>query len=129
MNDPLILDTCAFSDKDFLYKLRKYHGRKILPAVAYSELCAHYVKNKKKNPQHLDRLLNQIDIEVDQLDKLRAQYAALYSKDGKDFKLHHRDYLIGAHAFPPPRKMITINKKDFWFLNNVYTPEEISKKF
>jgi len=83
MNVPLILDTCVFSDKQFLYNLRTYHGRKILPAVAYSELCVHFIKNKKKSHNYLDHLLNSMDIEVDELNSRRAKNAALYCIDSR----------------------------------------------
>lgn len=37
-----------------------------------------------------------------------------------------RDYLIGAHALPPPRLLVTSNVKDFAFLaDRVRTPAQL----
>lgn len=130
MNDPLILDTNVFRNRDFLHKLEKHHGRKILPAVAYAEMCVYYLGKKNKSPKYVDTFLNKLDIEVDWLDQRRARDAAMYCIDsGGNFSENARDYLIGAHAYPPPRTMITYNKDHFLFLGKrVYTPDEILKK-
>ena len=113
MNDPLVLDTCSFSDKSFLNLLKIYHGDKFLPSVAYAELVVDYYFNKNKNPDHVDKLLRKLNIEVEWLDASKAKNAVLCCQDKQDFKDHIRDYLIGAHAFPAPRIMITNNIKDF----------------
>jgi hypothetical protein len=130
INDPLILDTCVFRDGSFLKKLEKYHGKKILPAVAYAEVCLYLIGKRHKKPAEVDYYINKLGIEVEWLTKTRAQYAALYGIKGEDFKDNNRDYLIGAHAYPPPRTMITYNKKDFWFIkrNFLYDSDEILKK-
>ena len=129
MNVPLILDTNAISDAQFLNKIQKYHGRKILPAVAYAEVCVYFIGKKNKEQRYIDRLLRRIDIKVEPLDHHKAANAALCAIEGKDFKENARDYLIGAHAYPAPRTMVTYNKKDFWFLGDqVYSPDEILKK-
>lgn len=126
MNNPLILDSNIFRDKNFLYKLTSYHNRKILPVVAYAEICIHFIGQRNKDRRYVDRFLNKLGIEVEWLDQRRAETAALYGIKGGDFSKNSRDYLIGAHAYPPPRTMVTYNKKHFWFLRNrVYSPNEI----
>ena len=127
MHDPLVLDTCVFNDKNFLFKLGNYHGQKILPAVAYTELCVLQIGKKHKTQEYVDHFLNKLDIKVEWYEKRVAQNAALFGIKGGDFRQHDRDYMIGAHAYPPPRTMITNNKKHFWFVSKVYTPNEFLK--
>jgi predicted nucleic acid-binding protein len=123
MNDPIILDTCVFFDKAFLHKLKTYHGEKVIPAVAYSELCVHFIKNKKKDDGFVDKVLRSMDIQIERFDAHNAKYAAKYCQDGPDFKKHNRDYFIGSHAWPPPKIMITNNTKDFIFLGKIRVME------
>jgi len=124
MNEPLILDTCVFSDRSFLYKLKKYHGRKIIPAVAFCELYYHSLCKGKEDA--IMKLFSKLDIEIEEFDARRARNAALYSKGYGKFDKNFRDYMIGSHAYPPPRKMITDNKKDFEFLEDrVLSPNEL----
>lgn len=126
MNNPLILDTNIFKDKNFLYKLTSYHNRKILPVVAYAEICVYFIGQRNKSLSYVNYLLKKIDIEVEWLDQRRAENAALYGIKSGDFSKNARDYLIGAHAYPAPRTMVTYNKEHFWFLENrVYSPDEI----
>jgi len=124
MNDPIILDTCVFSDKSFLYKLEKYHGDKIIPAVAFCELYYHYLCTGKED--FILKLFSKLDIVIEEFDAVRAKNAALYSEGYGKFEENFRDYMIGSHAYPPPRKMITDNKKDFEFLKDrVLSPDEL----
>lgn len=128
MNVPLILDTCVFFDQSFLHKLRTYHGQKIIPVVAYVELSIRYIVDKKKDSNFVDRLLRKLDIKIERLDKNYAKNAVMCCNSGKDFKENYRDFLIGAHAFPAPRTMVTNNKKDFYFVSKVYDAYEMCQK-
>ena len=128
MADPLILDTNIFNRRDFLIWLETYYGRKILPIVAYAEICVKFI-NKNKI-ESLRGLLRKASIEIEFLEKNRAETCAQFGAMGKDFKDQARDYLIGAHVYPPPRTLITENKEHFWFIEEkwVFDPDEIMKK-
>lgn len=124
MSDPLILDTNIFSRKDFLTWLDNYHGRKKLPAVAYTEICVDYI-NRGENVRKLRNLLKRLNITIERLDTNIAERGAKWGSRGEDFSENARDYLIGAHAHTSPLKLITDNKDDFWFLKGrVLTPDE-----
>ena len=115
-----------YRNKDFLYRLESFHGEKKLPVIAYVEICIYFIEKKKRNQNWVDRFLQRVGVEVEWLNKNFAKNIIQYAVAGKDFREKARDYLIGAHAYPPPRTLITYNKKDFTFLGNrVFTPEEI----
>lgn len=114
MNDPIILDTCVFFDRSFINGLKKYHGRIIVPAVAYCELLySCNVKNK-----NIDKLFGALSIEIEEFDARKAALAVKLSEGWGKWKENCKDYMIGAHANPAPRKLITFNVNDFEFLGD-----------
>lgn len=118
-DDPLILDTDVFSNRDFLEELKTYHGEKIIPSVAYAELSVHYIFNKNKSAEEVRDFLRKFHITIENLDARVVNNGVLCCQDANDFKTHSRDYLIGAHAYPNPRIMITNNLAHFKFLDDV----------
>jgi len=126
---PLILDTNVFSDGGFLNALESFHGEKKIPVIVYVEISIHFINNKGKSMQWIDRRLHRLGIEVEWLHKNHAKNIISYAAKFPDvFKSKWRDFLIASHAYPPPRTLITYNKKDFWFMrrNGVYSPDEIT---
>jgi len=125
----LVLDTCAISDGAFLHWLGSYWGRKILPVIAYTEHCVHLLSRGKSIGQ-FDALLRKLNIEIDWFTPNYGRYAAEIGVKMGDFKDNARDYMIAAHAYMPPRILITYNIKDFTFLDKrIMEPDECQKKF
>ncbi len=126
---PIILDTCALRDRDFVRWLRDYRGRKVLPTVAYAELLVFFIGTKGRTKEEVRRWLTATGIEIEPMTPFHAEKGAENGIAGGDFHDHAMDYLIGAHAHTPPLVMVTNNKKDFGFLGSrVWTPEELRKR-
>jgi len=115
-------------DTDLRYWLPKYHGRKILPAVAYTELSVYLIGVKKKTQEEVDRLLRSMGIEVEWFRHDEARKAAEIGVLCGNFKEKARDYMIGAHAYTAPRVVITNDVTHFAFLGDrVKTPLQIMR--
>jgi len=114
MPDPLILDTCAMYDKDLIFWLQKYHGWKILPAVAYMEFAYHMMIDKGKTPEQVLKVLRSAGIEIEPFTPDIAFRTVLLAEGNiPDFKVNVRDYMIAAHAFTAPRIVVTNNVDHF----------------
>ena len=129
MSYPIILDNCVFRDGNFLNKLNKYHGRKIIPVIAYTELAVYFKLHKNKNRGYIDYFLGRFDIEIERMDANIAKMAVDCCRDGDDFRDNFRDYLIGAHSFPAPRTLITNNVEDFPFVRRKFEPYDFVNKY
>lgn len=127
--NPIVIDTCAFRDREFVRWLRDYRGRKILPTAAYTELLVYFVGQKHRTKEDVRRWLGATDVEIEPMSSIHAEKAAEHGIEGDDFHDHAMDYLIGAHAHTAPLVLITNNKKDFGFLGaRVWTPEELMRR-
>ena len=123
---PLILDTCAIRNKDFLHWLREYHGQKILPAIAYFELSIYFIGKKHREPHIVDDMLNSVGIQVGWFRQREAQDAAIIAIGDGNFRERTKDYMIASYAWIAPRIVVTYNVDDFSFLGSrVKTPDEI----
>ena len=119
MSDPLVLDTCAMYDRDLVFKLGKYHGGKILPAVAYMEYAHHMIMDKGKSPESISRTLKIAGIEIEQFNSVMALNTVRLAEGNiPDFKENVRDYMIAAHAFTAPRIIVTNNVDHFSYIRD-----------
>lgn len=118
MSEPLILDTNALDNRDFMYWLRNYRGQVILPVIAYCEFCYYKCVLQGKSNRQVDALLRTASIEVRDMSKREAICVAENCRniDEPDFKENWRDYMIGAFAHLPPHILVTDNIQDFTFL-------------
>jgi hypothetical protein len=117
LTDPVVLDSSVFKFGDFLYWLSGYHGDKILPAVAYTEISIWLAVKKGRSRESIHQLLRRSDITIEYYTPQIAWNAVLFGKEFGDFPDHARDYMIAAHAYTAPRMVITENKRDFIFLS------------
>lgn len=126
---PLVIDTNALHDKDFVKFLPTYHGRKILPVIAYIEASIHL--RAKKTTEQILELLKVLGVKVEQMTTDQAHGAIEAAIEGRDFADNAHDYLIGSFATSPQHIVVTHNKKDFTFLpdKQVLSPLEVMKKF
>jgi len=126
MPDPLVLDSSVFKFTDFIQWLRRHHGRKILPVVAYTEISVWYVSIKGKDQSYVDDIISRARIELEWYTPHIAWRAVEFASASGDFSDHARDYMIAAHAYTAPRMIVTENKKDFAFLGDrVCSPDEL----
>ena len=131
---PLVLDTCALSDWDFLRWLRSYHEKKVISPIVYMEFSLHMLK-KGKEHHEIRKLLTGAGIEITSFDLENAQVAANYMLDAGDrFRcgccgnINWNDCLIAAHAPLPPYVFVTENVKDYHSLldeKRIRAPKEI----
>ena len=129
MPEPLVIDTCAMRDKPFRHWLRSYHGRKIIPAVAYTELSVFLVGKKRKTQEKVDALLHSLGIEIEWYRHGEARKAVECAIQYGEFDRNFRDYMIASHAYTAPWIVVTYNTKDFEYLNRrVKTPVELMNR-
>lgn len=129
MPTPLVIDTCAFLDKDFVFWLQKYHGWKILPAVAYTEVL-YGLMNRGKSPEYLAKVLRSAGVDIEPFSPDLAVRAVYLAEGGNNFKKNARDYMIAAHAYTAPRIVVTNNLDDFSCLRDrVMNPRQVMKTF
>jgi tRNA(fMet)-specific endonuclease VapC len=76
----------------------------------------------------VDTFLEQMNVSIIPFRKEEALVAALGAIRRWDFKDNARDYPIGATAVKLNGILITNNTKDFKWLKNVITPDEMLKK-
>jgi len=123
----MVLDTNIFNNKNFCEWLLKSSEDKYLPAFAYLEYLYHNFK-KGNTESMVDTFLEEMNISIVPFGKDEALTAALAAIGRWDFKDNARDYSIGATAVRLKGQLVTYNIKDFKWLENVVTPEEILKK-
>ncbi len=125
MNLPLVIDTSALRDRGFRYWLGRYHGRKILPAVAYTEICVYFIGMKNKTQEQVDGMLYSMGLKIEWFRTNEARKAAELGISLSDFSNNARDYMIAAHAYTAPWVVVTYDS-DFDFLGTrAKTPQEI----
>ena len=123
----IVLDTNIFNNKKFCEWLLESPEKKYLPAFAYLEYVYHNLK-KGNSESMVDAFLEQMNVSVVPFGKEEALTAALAAIGRWDFKDNARDYSIGATAEKLSGLLITNNTKDFNWLKNVTTPDEMLKK-
>lgn len=126
---PLVLDTCAVSERSFIEWLGQYRERKIIPAMAYKEQCTHLL-NRNKDINSFNYLLKRLNIEIESFDQRYAIYMAQIEQKFKPADNNSNDFIIGAHAYMPPRILVTYNVKHFPFLEGrVIEPDILQKEY
>ena len=127
---PIVIDSNVFRDLSFINWLRSYHSRKVIPAIAYTEVLVYVTSVRGKTAGSFDALLRTAGIEIEWYRKEQARSAARFGADGGDFSQNARDYMIAAHASLAPWVVITNNIQDFSFLGDrVKTPYEFKGLF
>jgi predicted nucleic acid-binding protein len=111
-NPPVVIDTNAFYDRDFMRWLRTYRGEKEVPPVVYCELAVSTIR-RTGDTSKLDAMLFGAGIQVSEMLMIHAQYAASFAQADADWKVRWRDYMIASHAAIPPTYVVTENVKDF----------------
>jgi len=132
-NRPLLIDTCALANKDFIKWLKGYHGVKRISSITYMEYALFYCEKKRWELDTVNKVLAQADIEVEPFEKRHAGYAIwLMAGRTDDFrckecgKLDWNDCMIAAHAPYAPTILVTKNVDDFPSTGaEIMTPEEI----
>lgn len=123
-NPPIVIDTCAFDDRGFVGWLRSYRGEREVPPVVYCELAVLAVQ-RKGDTTALDGLLGGAGIEVSEMLMEHGRKAAILARGDQNWRQKWRDYMIAAHAFNPPYRLITRNVKDFQCIGGrVLTPTD-----
>ena len=116
MKPPIVIDTCALLDKSFWNWIRKYHQRKVLPTIAYTEYCHHLLSTKNIDIETIDRTLRILGIEIACFRHQQALYTTEIALTFGDFKENWRDYMIASFAYLEPWVVVTYNIKHFDFL-------------
>lgn len=118
MADPIVIDNSAWAKEDFRRWLKTYYGRKIMPAISYSEALV-YVLGRGGTADGFNDLLRGLRIQVEWTKRDHAALAARTGAARGDWSKNARDYLIGAHAMHQPRVLVTENMEDFAHLPRV----------
>ena len=127
---PLLLDACVFSDRDFSEWLEDYHGRKVIPTVAYTELCYYLSGKKGWSLGRIRGYLLGLGIEIIRYSPDDADRIMPVAVQGGDFKQHKYDYMIASHGVFAPWIMVTNNIDHFYYLGSrVKTPREVKRIF
>lgn len=127
MPDPLVLDTSAMRDRSFVHWLAGYHGEKLLPAVAYTELSIYMTGSRNKTQAQVDHMLRSAGIKIEWYRVQDARVAARWAvMSGSSENL--QDFMIASRAVIAPWIVVTNNVKHFSFLGNrVKTPQEVMR--
>ena len=131
---PLVMDTCALRNWDFMKWLGSYHGKKIISSIVYAEFSSHMLKRRME--QHkIIKFLRDAGIDITAFNEEHAQAAASFMYETTEEyycevckNTNWNDCLIAAHAPLPPYILVTENTKDFYSLlgeKRVKTPNEI----
>lgn len=114
---PLVIDTCALSDKDFQKWLVGYGGRKRISSITYAEFRIPFVETK--NLQLFENLLRNLCIDVENYTINHAKYTSELMSGRKNRcsecnKIKDwNDCMIASHAESPTVLMVTNNICDF----------------
>jgi tRNA(fMet)-specific endonuclease VapC len=123
----IILDTNVFSHGKFCKWLLENREEKYLPSVAYLEFSYHHLK--KGNTQSMvDAFLDEMNIIIVPFTSKEAKIAAETPLGSRDFAKNARDYAIGATAISIGGTMVTNNLKDFNWLDQITTPDELMER-
>ncbi|MHB8360946.1 MAG: PIN domain-containing protein [Thermoplasmataceae archaeon] len=129
-NPPIVIDTCFFRDKAFIEYLSRYHEKKIISAITYSEMQIFLISKKRKESPYFDKMLYGAGIEVENYSKENGLTTALFGAEMGEFSRLFRDYSIASHAHIAPWIVVTYNIEDFAFLyDRVMNPQDFLKKF
>ena len=120
----LVLDTNVFNNLKFSEWLLNTDEEKYLPAFAYMEYLYHNLK-RRNTESMVNTYLKQMNVTIIPFGKDEALEAAKRSISNWDFSENARDYAIGATAIKLNAKLVTYNLKDFKWIKNVNTPEEV----
>jgi len=103
-----------------------------IPIIVYVETLIWY-KFKGLALKEFDAELNDLQAKIDLLDeKIGDVISSIVVKKDKSFpfRVHARDYFIGAIADYNKTNLVTYNVKHFdWLQNKVMTPEELVEDF
>ena len=133
---PLLIDTCALSNKDFMQWLKGYHDTKKISTITYMEFSMFLVNQKNKTFDHVDRLLRTCGIEVEPFNKKNAIGTVERMSTDPSFqrcrlcnRLDWNDTMIASHAPIPPTLLVTENLDDFIGLvgERAVTPRDLMK--
>ena len=71
-NRPLLIDTCALTNKDFVKWLKRYHGAKRISSVTYMEYALFYCEWKGWELEKVNKVLNQAGIDIEPFERKQA---------------------------------------------------------
>jgi tRNA(fMet)-specific endonuclease VapC len=120
----LTLDTNVFNNEKFCNWLLQSKEEKHLPAIVYMEYLHHHLK-KGNTPSMVNEFLDQMNINIAPFGKNEAIKAAKSSIKDWEFIKNTREYVIGSTAIILNTKLVTNDIKNFKWLDNIITPEEI----
>ena len=124
----LALDTNVFNSKRFCNWLLLKKEEKYIPAIVYMEYLYHHLK-KGNTESMVDAFLDQMNITIVPFGKNEAIKAAKNSFRNWDPSENTREYAIGSTAINLNAKLVTNNLKDFKWMKDVITPDEILEKY
>ena len=124
----LALDTNVFNNKKFCNWLLLEKEEKYLPAIVYMEYLNHHLK-KGNTESMVDAFLEQMNITVVPFGKNEATKAAQSRFNNWDSNENARKYTIASTAISLNAKLVTNNSKDFKWMDNVLTPDDILEKY
>jgi predicted nucleic acid-binding protein len=123
----LVLDTNTFDDKEFLKWLGRYHGEKIVPAVAYLELLLGDKASSKRMDEVIG-ILNRAGISRENYGEENVRKTATLCSWKWLDRDQRYDMMVASHALDPGRVLITNNVKHFpESALELFTPQEIMK--
>lgn len=123
MPETLVLDTHAFNERGLGHFLLRYHGKKVLPVVAASEIYHHVRVQRRWDAERFRAYLRDHGITVEPLDLGLAMVAV--EAQGPMFPENLSDALIGAHALSPGRILVTNNLRHHPDVPMKLTPSEL----
>jgi predicted nucleic acid-binding protein len=124
----LALDTNVFNSEKFCNWLLSVKEEKYIPAIVYMEYLNHHLK-KGNTESMVDAFLDQMNITIVPFGKNEAIQAAENSFKNWNSNENTREYAIGSTAINLKAKLVTNNLKDFKWMENVITPEEVLEKY
>jgi len=124
----LALDINVFNNEKFCNWLLKSKEEKHIPAIVYMEYLQHHLK-KGNTPSMVNEFLEQMNINIVPFGKNEAIKAAKSSIKDWEFTKNTREYVIGSTAIILNAKLVTNDIKNFKWLDNIITPEQIIEKY
>lgn len=124
----LALDTNVFNSEKFCNWLLSVKEEKYIPTIVYMEYLNHHLK-KGNTESMVDAFLDQMNITIVPFGKNEAIQAAKNCFKNWNSNENTREYAIGSTAINLGAKLVTNNLKDFKWMENVITPEEVLEKY